>query len=711
MIDCDDNPDSFGGICRLSPTTLWLGQRSNTPFQEDNLLAAGSSTYEGTSSGCKWPTAAYTKAHRLHDIKTLCEACDRIDITALAEDGPPLTLRNSFFEIARTAGQCRFCSLIAQSARGVEGTLYEHDFLHTMGNRDAVDDAPVCLDLQEEKLNVRILFPEDGLPAEGMMDFSVPTKTHSPSTVPATINQLVSRLNTELQRVIKSSECQICASQGWHMDRTDAEWSSRLEQPVLPDRVIEILDSPTSGSIQLRLQPTQDTQTGHYIALSHRWGGVTLTTTKKTLPDHLKASSLDDLPRTFQDAVLVAKAMGIKYLWIDSLCIVQDNEQEWLEQSVKMGDIYMNSSFTITAHSAGQCNEGFLWRSQVSSALLIAPRRGGPEFLVSIPELDGEQLQRRFFESEISRRAWILQELSLSPRILHFVENSLIWECRHCAPQVQGTTMETTAAILQEVNSASRVHTTWLKLVQRYTGYQMTKSGDKLIALAGIVEVIRRMVERPEERQYHCGVFQTDIERSLLWYSSDKIERRLERAPSWSWASTNGTLWFLSLEEDVKPRRLMVMKRVQHEDYFDKTISQPRCQLMVEAPIIRITAGMVLEKRKRLRVTPLNAPRRMVVIVKNWGWTAPTSYGWCIEDEAGTLPGTVGYLNPGEPVTLSFLAVWGHEVEGELVGAWCVVVSLVDETPGLYRRIGLGYVRDVESVVFAMVAPKVITLV
>ncbi|KAK3380843.1 heterokaryon incompatibility protein-domain-containing protein, partial [Podospora didyma] len=274
-------------------------------------------------------------------------------------------------------------------------------------------------------------------------------------------------------------------------------------------------------------------QVGHYIALSHRWGGkLSLKTTKCTLSRRFNGFCIDNLSRTFRDAVCVAKALGIEYIWIDSLCIVQDDRGDWLEQSTKMGSIYMNSAFNIAAHSAGQFNEGFLWRSQVSPALCISPKHGGPPFLVSIPYVEADQLYGRFTRSEISHRAWILQELTLSPRILHFVEDRLFWECRHRVPEIDGKTPEITAAMFRGAGGGLAVHTMWLKPVSRYTDYQMTKTGDKLVALSGIVDVWWRTMQRLGDSDYHCGVFQEDMERSLLWYSSGKAERHLERALS-----------------------------------------------------------------------------------------------------------------------------------------------------------------------------------
>ncbi|KAH7152587.1 heterokaryon incompatibility protein-domain-containing protein [Dactylonectria macrodidyma] len=713
-----------------SPNALWLGQAPNSPYQLDEALTSSLSCYDGNSASGEWPTLGYTKAHRLHDIKTLCDACDRLDITKLTEGGPSITLRDNYVDIVETAKECRLCSLIAQQTRGVSGYAYKEDFRYTLGNKDAPPDLPVCLALENGQLDFQVPLPEDWEETEsgkrdwdlgtfsvctekaaaGKEDLSVADKVLKKHPVPISASPLLPRLTAELQRIINSPACRMCASQYTQPSSTGSQSLPKDQPPILPDRVIEILDTSTSESIHLRLLETHGTQFGSYIALSHRWGGaLTLKTTKDTFTDRLNGFRLMDLPRTFQDTVLVAKALGIKHLWIDSLCIVQDDRQEWLEQSAKMGSIYMNSTFTIAAHSAGQCNEGFLWRSQVASTLHISPKRGGPDFVLSLPDLDEGMIRQRFLQSEISRRAWILQELTLSPRILHFVENRLFWECEHRTLEIEKSVAETTAAIFRQAGSEPDVHTMWLKLVSRYTEYAMTKSGDKLVALAGVVEVWTKMINRPEDRHHHCGVFHEDIERSLLWYGTGEGKSHPERAPSWSWASIDGTLHFLSLELDQAPRRLIHVKGVEHQDYLSTTTSRPSCRLLVEAPVIRVTGGFKVEKRKRLKVTPAHGPRWMTVVLKNQ--MEHTTYAWCIHDDTARTRDSRSTLYPTDPPTVSFVAVSGREVDGELVGAWCIIVTPEDESLKVYRRIGMGYVREMEAIAPAVVAPEVVTLV
>lgn len=558
-----------------------------------------------------------------------------------------------------------------------------------------------------------------------IMDAWVPGKGLLQLTTSSERNSLLHCLTRELRKIINFPSCEICTPQWTQMSQV-----GEPSPPTLPDRVIEILGSSTAESITLRLQTTQSTKKGHYIALSHRWGGkMTLKTTKSSLNRLTTGFSLSDVPRTFQDAILVAKALEVNYLWIDSLCIVQDDHEEWIEQSAKMGSIYHKAAFTIAAHSPGQCHEGFLWRYQVPSALRINPQHGGPEFFVSIPELHIKQFHRSFFQSEITQRAWVLQELTLSPRILHFVENSLIWECEHRPPDFRSRIsmlpeeeqfnhrdglyalpLETSATIFRKVGTELGLYAAWLQLVQQYSDYQMTKKGDKLVALAGIVHVLRNKIANPNERHYHCGVFQSDIERSLMWYKQEESQGHLERAPSWSWASTDGRLYFDALEEsDDDLRSWILVKGFRHQDYFDQSVSQPTCHLAVKAPIIRATGYLHWEKRSRLRYAPRHSYNRIVRIYKDGD--GRINLGWCIGDERRILPGRVGIFPPGERTALSFLAVWGRQEGGKPVRVWCLMVSPVDEKAAVYRRIGLGFVDDVEALEQALESPEDITLI
>lgn len=116
-----------------------------------------------------------------------------------------------------------------------------------------------------------------------------------------------------------------------------------------------------------------------YAALSHCWGALaTFTTTISNLATHQDNIDFMYLPRSFQDAVTVTRIMGLEYLWIDSLCIIQDSEDDWAAESARMGQVFQNATFTIAADSAKNSHEGFLH-----------PRAHGHELAVLNPASEG----------------------------------------------------------------------------------------------------------------------------------------------------------------------------------------------------------------------------------------------------------------------------------------------------------------------------------
>jgi hypothetical protein len=174
-----------------------------------------------------------------------------------------------------------------------------------------------------------------------------------------------------------------------------------------------------------------------YVALSHRWGNPTFEerkgycTTRENYSDKLSVFSIDKLPRTFRDAVEITRALGQEYIWIDALCIIQTvqgaDDDDWRNEAVRMEETFGSAYCTIAADSASNWDEGFL-----------------P--LVSVPATDAHQsgeltytcntnhefnFENDVNNSELNKRAWVLQERVLSRRILHFTENCTYFACGH----------------------------------------------------------------------------------------------------------------------------------------------------------------------------------------------------------------------------------------------------------------------------------------
>lgn len=198
---------------------------------------------------------------------------------------------------------------------------------------------------------------------------------------------------------------------------------------MLPKRVLKI----SSHLKELRIQLIKKADRSRYCALSHCWGAAEkrpLTTTTRNLQNHLAGILWHQLPQTFREAVLVTLSLGIEYLWIDSLCIVQDDKSDWHREAQKMGMLYRNASLVLAAGGAKDSTESLLPTSR--------PIRAS----IRIPYIS-EGLHRGFFNAAIlvpgpyspvqgplRLRAWAFQEWYLGRRIVFFMPRGIFWKCR-----------------------------------------------------------------------------------------------------------------------------------------------------------------------------------------------------------------------------------------------------------------------------------------
>lgn len=138
-----------------------------------------------------------------------------------------------------------------------------------------------------------------------------------------------------------------------------------------------------------------------------------------------------ELPKTFQDAIVVSRRLQIKYLWIDSLCILQDSPEDWKHESAQMHHVYGNAYVTIAADDSRDSSEGLF---RVRPPFFVTPTIVTAAWN-EVPSKKFIVIPRRFWsdsvaESPLNQRAWVLQERYLSPRIIHFGESQILWECR-----------------------------------------------------------------------------------------------------------------------------------------------------------------------------------------------------------------------------------------------------------------------------------------
>lgn len=201
---------------------------------------------------------------------------------------------------------------------------------------------------------------------------------------------------------------------------------------LLPTRVIDV---GKSDGEPMRLVRTDPDSRGKYLALSHKWGNLTddekfcASKSKERGQQYVHALMqripFQQLPKSFQDAVRVTRALGIQYLWVDSLCIVQDDTRDWELESKKMEDVFSNAYCTIAASSAESSLVGFLNPRQPPRDTICLPRSSEPLYLAEHIDNFSSDVEK----SALSSRGWVFQERALSRRTIYFTNTQVYWEC------------------------------------------------------------------------------------------------------------------------------------------------------------------------------------------------------------------------------------------------------------------------------------------
>jgi hypothetical protein len=159
-------------------------------------------------------------------------------------------------------------------------------------------------------------------------------------------------------------------------------------------------------------------------------------TRTRTLLSHMKSIEFSELPKSFRDALIITRSLNIPYIWIDSLCIIQDSREDWESESARMGLVYSHAWCTIAASSAKSCHHGIhLFRENwFYSCDIILDGDQGSRVRVSISR-PPPTWETFYNNNPLNKRGWTFQERELSPRILHFSADQMWWECRSLRDQ------------------------------------------------------------------------------------------------------------------------------------------------------------------------------------------------------------------------------------------------------------------------------------
>lgn len=332
-----------------------------------------------------------------------------------------------------------------------------------------------------------------------------------------------------------------------------------------------------------------------YITLSHCWGGgPTFTTTTANLHERKRHIEYSSLPQSFQDAVIIAQELGIHYLWIDALCIIQDSKEDWETESAKMSSIYENAYLTIAATAAPNSDAGifsarprpiklkYQSSSRAKEYKLCARKVPDHHPITTTPSSTPKTAQPPSPPSgPLRTRAWALQEHVLCSRILHYTTHELLFECRltsscECRASSRKLPQATTPRLLPNLLITGKKDAywrTWHTIIQAYTARELTVPADKLPAISGIAKGLLRGVDGGA-KAYVCGLWRANLVGDLLWASlgGGKGARGLGtepeawRAPSWSWVSVDGEVSYEWVEgervaELVKVKDVRVVPR------------------------------------------------------------------------------------------------------------------------------------------------------
>ena len=400
-------------------------------------------------------------------------------------------------------------------------------------------------------------------PSDGMLDCLART----PPSMSTSSVQALNWANNQIHQCLKSHpRCQ----------------DSQAKEPFIPTRLVSIAPGP-DNRVMLRCR-NEVPPTARYAALSHCWGDEAkwpaCRLTSNNYKEHLASIPWDTLPKTFQEATTFARGLGLGYIWIDSLCIIQNDETDWRAESGSMCDVYSNSYVTLAALVSQDSSEG-LFRHQDSRNILnicTLTYRGSKHqlqaarmptlmhtrFPCRLPFPGFRQWEPGFFVGRkpfpLLTRAWAFQERLVAPRLIFFGEQELLWEC------FEGTTCECNShfefkgsQFYQSLKTSygKTLHqrgthpSLWHHLVSEYGSLCLTKRSDRLPAIAAIAEQLSRL--NPEEK-YLCGLWQSSIHLDLLWTVTQRSavrqgESLLQSAPSWSWASVGENVIFTGTEE------------------------------------------------------------------------------------------------------------------------------------------------------------------
>ncbi|KAM0301545.1 hypothetical protein HYE67_006634 [Fusarium culmorum] len=367
---------------------------------------------------------------------------------------------------------------------------------------------------------------------------------------------------------------------GWVDDCVQTHDRCQPAKTRLPSRILDLeaLDDP--NKIRL-LETVGDEKYGSYMTLSYCWGSdpaFHVRTTHSTMSSHLDSIDVNSLPQTYKDAIKITRHLGIRYLWIDSLCICQDDLEDWARESAAMQQVYAGAYLSIAADNAAGSEQGFLKRQDrkyVPATINVAANTGDSTesnkvagYVFEVPPIKAHHARAWmiFNKEPLTVRGWAMQERLLPIRALHFGSDQMFFECNCHMLSEDGVEVKGRWNSLYPLKEkgfkdparksrVSATHQLWYLILEDFFHRKVTVKSDRLPAISGLATMFQsrltyEMVSRTGsgEVQYVAGLWSNALIEGLGWTALGREEITLPDkkplpgeegyiAPTWSPAS------------------------------------------------------------------------------------------------------------------------------------------------------------------------------
>lgn len=489
----------------------------------------------------------------------------------------------------------------------------------------------------------------------------------------------------------------------------------------MPSRLLEVR-SRSDGTMDARIISSEDTGKVPYLTLSYCWGGDQRSkTTEQSIEASKGVVDVPKLPQTIKDAITVTTQLGYSHLWVDSMCIIQDNAADKMSEISKMPDIYNNAVCAIAASFASNSRAGFLRdrSTYTRTAMKLQAQKtvrstsedeyqalGDPHPVLAYLIQSSDSLTTE----PLSERGWCLQERLLSTRVPEYRRNQVRFLCPstgdHDASKADGWVNDWPAGNGGDISffmcSVSFVPATllgwsitkladfrrlWYSIVEAYTRRHLTFPSDRTLAISGIAQQIASMNKSMSDDRYIAGHWLSEFPQDLLWSYScpdwTSNQRATRRKPTWAWTSIDTEVsWPQQFHAYTQQAAELIGLdvKLRHEDAKFGDVDDA-------TPIIK---GRVT-KRAILRVTGVDYfPRTLTLFDKVTGeelcepWLDAMTGPEDEEYEEDIVLLLIGMDESKDVVEAAGLVLCGEEESGGVrtysrIGAWVTMEVLKDE--------------------------------